>query len=365
MELSLDAREANITSREINLTSREIDLTSREVNITSKEVSIAAKEVNVTSTELNITSKETNLTSKEANPTSREINVTSRETNLASRELNLASRELNLASIELNPGSAERIPRCRKRRLDCETRLPFRKTTGYATLFCVNYRTAALWYAPFLCLLCAACAFGPSARKTTTYVFPPGEIANEAAPSPVQSGEILEYQGRAGGVPPWLEAWFSGGSGAVEALEDYAEVYAFVAEMRGKSARAVEYWLGNLDAGRLFPRAASARFRFRFARDLTDGVDQVYGDYYEAAVKAAHAVRFSGVEQAGAFWIRERQSSAAGAGEYHCFVLLLVPRERYRQEVTGLLESLGGETHAANAQSAAFARLREHFFDGF
>jgi hypothetical protein len=197
-------------------------------------------------------------------------------------------------------------------------------------------------------------------------VFPAGQIANEPAPSSIHSGEILEYQGGAEDVPHWLEAWFAGGESAVEALEDYRDVYAFVAETRGRSLRAVEYWLRNLDAGRLFPRAASARFRFRFTRGLPDGVDQIYGDYYQAAVKAAYATRFSGVRKAGDFWIREQNTS--GTGEYRCFSLLVVPRELYRQEVTELLESLAGDPRTVRAtitQNAAFARLREIFFEGF
>jgi hypothetical protein len=223
-------------------------------------------------------------------------------------------------------------------------------------------------------LLCVSCTFGRSGREKSreTSAFSAGEpVPNEPEPffDQIDNIEILEHQGTKTrqAIPPWLEAWLSGGDAAVEALEGYEDVYAFVAEEREDSPRVFENWLRNLNASRFFPRVAAVRFRFRFIRNLEAGVDQVYGGWYEAAIRAFYAARFTFVRKAGDFWIHER-SLVDGTEDYRSFALLLVPRETFREEVYMLWDEAALDPRSStstNAQTAAFTKLKESFFEGF
>jgi hypothetical protein len=195
---------------------------------------------------------------------------------------------------------------------------------------------------------------------------------NEALPV-VQANSvldsILDYRGKALGqvLPRWVEAYLAGGNAGVEALPEYEYVYAFVGESSGPSLRPLEIWRRNFDVDRVFPRLAGARIRFRFISGLDTGADEVYGGYYQAAVKAAYAADYSGPLEEGDFWfVEEPGENPEGAGEngrYRYLVLVLVPKDVFERNVREILEHI--QDQGTRDQHSAFERLRENFFEGF
>jgi hypothetical protein len=195
------------------------------------------------------------------------------------------------------------------------------------------------------------------------------ERALNETPPAVQANAILDYRGKASGqaLPRWVEAYLAGGNAGVEALPEYEYVYAFVGESSGPSPRPLEIWRRNFDAGRAFPRLAGARIRFRFISGLDTGADEVYGGYYQAAVKAAYAADYSGPWEEGDFWLAEEPGENSGwAGEdgrYRYLVLVLVPKDVFEQNVREILEHI--QDRGTRDQYSAFERLRGNFFEGF
>jgi hypothetical protein len=191
---------------------------------------------------------------------------------------------------------------------------------------------------------------------------------NEALPA-LQTNSILDYQGKASGeaLPRWVEAYLADGNAGVEALPEYEYVYAFVGENSGPSPRPLETWRRNFDAGRAFPRLAGARIRFRFIGALNTSADEVYGGYYQAAVKAAYRADYSGPRKEGDFWILEEPGEnpeqAGENGRYRYFVLVLVSKDVFEQNVREILEHV--QDQGTRDQYSAFEKLRENFFEGF
>jgi hypothetical protein len=189
---------------------------------------------------------------------------------------------------------------------------------------------------------------------------------NEALPA-FQANLLLDYQGKDSGqaLPRWVEAYLAGGNAGVEALPEYEYVYAFVGENSGPVP--LETWRRNFDAGRTFPRLAGARIRFRFILALDTGADEVYGGYYEAAVKAAYGADYNGPWKEGDFWVLEEPGEnperAGENGRYRYLVLVLVPRDVFEREVQAIFEQTKGD--GTRDQHSAFEKLRENFFEGF
>jgi hypothetical protein len=191
---------------------------------------------------------------------------------------------------------------------------------------------------------------------------------NEALPL-VQANSILDYSGKASGaaLPRWLEAYLAGGNAGVEALPEYESVYAFVGENSGPAPQPLETWRQNFSAGRTFPRLAGARVRFRFIRALDTGADEVYGGYYQAAVKAVHEASYSGPWKEGDFWLLEEPGEnperAGENGRYRYFVLVLISKDLFEQELREILDQI--KDRGTRDQYSAFEKLRENFFEGF
>jgi hypothetical protein len=191
---------------------------------------------------------------------------------------------------------------------------------------------------------------------------------NESPPV-IQTNRILDYQGKISGqaLPRWLEAYLAGGNAGVEALPEYEYMYAFVGENSGPSPGPLETWRRNFDVERTFSRLAGARIRFRFIDTLQTSADEVYGGYYQAAVKAAYGANYTGPWKEGDFWILEEPGEnperAGESGRYRYFVFVLVPKDVFEREVRDILEQIND--HGTRDQNSACEKVREHFFEGF
>jgi hypothetical protein len=214
-------------------------------------------------------------------------------------------------------------------------------------------------------LLLFACRGNPDSEISS---LPQEGPLNESLPV-MQINRILDYQGMASGqaLPRWVEAYLAEGNAGPEALPEYEYMYAFIAENSGPSPGPLETWRRNFDVKRTFPRLAAARIRFRFIRGLETGADEVYGGYYQAAVKAAYRTDYAGPWKETDFWILEEPGEnperAGKDGRYRYFVFVLVPKDTFESEVREILEQI--ENRGTRDQASAFNRVRENFFEGF
>jgi hypothetical protein len=244
----------------------------------------------------------------------------------------------------------------------------FRIDRSLVSFHFMCYFYSVKWFLPvvFAALLLFACKGNPDPEISVPQEGP----VNEALPLPLlQTNSLLDYQGKALGqtLPRWVEAYLAGGNAGVEALPEYEYMYAFVGENSGPAPGPLENWRRNFDTGRTFPRLAGARIRFRFIRALDTSADEVYGGYYEAAVKAVYRADYSGPWKEGDFWVLEEPGEnperAGENGRYRYLVLVLVSRDIFEREVQEIFEQIKGD--GTRDQHSAFEKLRGIFFEGF
>lgn len=235
---------------------------------------------------------------------------------------------------------------------------------AFFRFLCYFYAVKRFLSAAAAALLLFACNGTPDTETSLSREGPPNE-----SPPAFRTNRILEYQGMAAGqaLPRWVEAYLAGGNAAVETLPEYEYVYAFVGDNSGPSPGPLEIWRRNFDAERTFPRLAGARVRFRFIRGLDTSADEVYGGYYEAAIKAAYRADYAAFWKEGDFWVLEEPGEnpeRAGAnGRYRYLVLVLVPRDVFERELPEILKQK--EDLGTRDQHSAFEKLLENFFEGF
>jgi hypothetical protein len=210
----------------------------------------------------------------------------------------------------------------------------------------------------------AGCAGEPDAPPETEAAGPVNE------PEPLREyPEVEDFPGKGqdGEMPDWVAAYLAAGARGIEALPDYQGLYAFVSENHGASLPPLEQWASSYRVSRAFGRTAAERFRRRFLRDISASADEVYGRYYEGAVKAFYNARFSEPAKADEFWIAEEkpaQGDEPGGAEYRYFILLLVPQDVFQKRMMEILDSVRYQNEE-NAKESAFEKVRDDFFTGF
>ncbi|MDR1929959.1 MAG: hypothetical protein LBQ44_04935 [Treponema sp.] len=211
-------------------------------------------------------------------------------------------------------------------------------------------------------LFCSGCA-EVRAKKEIPPVLE--RIAGPGYSNFLSSVDILDYKDKASGaaLAPWVRAYLDYGNQGVEALEDYRDYYAFVADQWGENTVLLEYWLRNFAVPQDFSRLVAVRIRRRFIKDLLRDPGDEYGGSYEAAVKAAYAVSFWGGRRNDNSWVLMDRYEG-GLKEYHYFVLVLISREELQGQITEILNEIKTEGNT-RYQNQAFDRIRETFFEDF
>jgi hypothetical protein len=192
---------------------------------------------------------------------------------------------------------------------------------------------------------------------------PAGTPVNEPPPSPFIAS-IQDYKNRAAGtgLRPWIRAYFDYDNQGIEALEQYRDVYAFVALQSGDSTSLLDQWLRSFSLNQDFPRLVAARIRRRFTWNLSRSAAEEYGKNLDEAVRAAYNTPFSGARKEDDSWVFAEEPETAG--EYRYLILFTVPRDQLEEQINEILSGVRVEG-ASRDQSAAFNRVRGNFFEGF
>jgi hypothetical protein len=190
--------------------------------------------------------------------------------------------------------------------------------------------------------------------------------------------EVIDHEnagnGNAEGMPEWAARYVSSGAAGIEALGEYAGRYVFIGKQTGNSLDALRLWAAGFSVSQDFSRLVSARVQARFNRSAGGNPGEEFGRYFETVVKNSADATFIGAAQEDSFWIKKRMFDDDGispTGEaFEYFILTSIGRETLEAQINQIL-SAAQPTPAeedpapTRDQSAAAARLRGSFFEGF
>jgi hypothetical protein len=178
--------------------------------------------------------------------------------------------------------------------------------------------------------------------------------------------EIIDYEDD---MPEWARRYISAGLTGIETLPEYEDRYVFISRQLGNSLEPLRLWAAGFSVERDFPRLVSARIQERFIAGSGGSPGEEYGRYFEAVVKNASDVVFSGASREGSFWIKKRifeDDGISPAGEvYEYLIMTSIDREALRQQINMLLITTRPDKPPDSKQSSASMRLRLNFFEGF
>ncbi|MDR1637782.1 MAG: hypothetical protein LBR93_10660 [Treponema sp.] len=194
---------------------------------------------------------------------------------------------------------------------------------------------------------------------------------------------ILDYEGKAAGgeIPEWVSRYFTEAGAGVERMAEYRGKYVFIGENLGANLSALIQWQAAFSPIQDFAQLAAARIEARLAKGAAGSYpDNVYGPFFEAAVKKAYDTKYQGIQKEKGFWVRlvppEIPPAAPGEEEtgleteeaaerpaYVFLILLSAGRPDFEAQVEGILNSAKADLSLTRSQEAAVNRVRESFFN--
>jgi hypothetical protein len=168
-------------------------------------------------------------------------------------------------------------------------------------------------------------------------------------------------------LPEWVAAYLDGGSAALEALDEYADRYVFVAAETNANLRLLEQWAGGFSLAEDTAQLVFRRVRERFF-SLAANPDSVFGNYYEQALKKVLDARFVDARQDGNFWLQMRfqdDTNAEGTTSYRYLILISVDRRLFQRQLDQLFAEAEAAVQPGGAQAQAIQHTHASFYDQF
>jgi hypothetical protein len=218
-------------------------------------------------------------------------------------------------------------------------------------------------------------------RETPLPGFPEAPAAERRGSAANPMPQIQDYRNKAAGgdIPEWVSRYFTEGGAGLEKTAEYQGKYVFVGENRGSNPAALSQWQTAFSPAQDFARLAASRIEARLTAGAAGSYpDNVYGHFFEAAVKRAYDTKYQGVQKEDGFWVRlvspelppaaPGEEDAEGEEEaerpvYVFLVLLSIDRPWFEAQVNGIFDSVKAELPLARSAEAAVNRVRENFFD--
>jgi hypothetical protein len=179
---------------------------------------------------------------------------------------------------------------------------------------------------------------------------------------------IVNHKNEASGqdIPEWLRRYLAEGIAGIEAMRQFENVYAFVGMASGTNMKALEQWAAGFTAVQDLPRLVADRVQSRFIA-ASGSPDAEYGRYFEQAIKGVSDIRYTGARKEADFWVLKHYPGEDGETPerevYEFYVLVTTNRANLMEGINTVLNGI--QVTITREQSAAVARLRERFYDGF
>jgi hypothetical protein len=213
--------------------------------------------------------------------------------------------------------------------------------------------------------LLSACVSGPAAIPLP--VTGPGWN-----PPQEETYSIKNYRGSESGeeIPGWVNHYLEGKIAELEALDEFAETYVFVAENSGTNFNALAQWSLRFSPDQDIAQLIARRVQARFPGSDTGSPDYEYGRYFENLVRTAADALYEGAERRGDFWFQKEYPAGDGENpeeeEISVFLILVtIDKTALRNQLEPVLAQAVEGIEATRDQMSAINRLRVSFFDRF
>jgi hypothetical protein len=183
---------------------------------------------------------------------------------------------------------------------------------------------------------------------------------------------IEDYQGSESDeeIPRWVNRYLEGGIAGLEAMNEFAGTYVFVAENSGTNFNALTQWVLRFSPDQDIAQLVARRVQARFPGSDTGSPDHDYGRYFENLVRSAADVFYEGAERKGDFWFQRKYPTGDSENPeeeetYVFLVLLTIDQTALETQLEPVLATAIDGIQTTRDQSSAINRLRASFFDGF
>jgi hypothetical protein len=217
-----------------------------------------------------------------------------------------------------------------------------------------------------LLALCTACTSNPKTENT----LPQTAAAGWNLPQE-ETYSIEDYQGSEAGeeIPIWANRYLERGIAGLEAMNEFAESYAFVAENSGANLNALIQWALRFSPNQDITQLVARRVQARFPGADTGSPDREYGRYFESTVRAAADAFYRGAERGGDFWFLKKypggDDEAPEEETWVYLILLIIDKTALRNQLEPVLAQAVEDIEATREQASAINQLRGSFFNGF
>jgi hypothetical protein len=181
----------------------------------------------------------------------------------------------------------------------------------------------------------------------------------------------VEHKGTGLGIdqlPLWITAYMNSGASAVEALPDYKNVYAIVAEENGPSLQPLLTWVNNFNAQQQIGAMINTRVASIFKANeskLPDSDEAIRT--YDNAINTLVATSYTGARKDSDWWIKQRISEKdkeEPETRYRAMVLYIIDKKVLNEQIAQQLTQLGeGNPDLADAFNAVTTQILEKGLD--
>jgi hypothetical protein len=187
---------------------------------------------------------------------------------------------------------------------------------------------------------------------------------------PVNLFQIQDHTAKAAGgeIPLWADIYMSGNIAGIEAMPEYQDKYVFVAGIEGTNFNALSQWSTGFMVRRDLPRLVASRIQARLTADTGENPDNIYGSFFEGAVKKSSDAFYTGAFRKDDFWFLVRYLEADGETlnreVYRFLILITVDKASLKTQIDEILNSIPTDT-VTRDQAAAINHIKENLYQDF
>jgi len=178
--------------------------------------------------------------------------------------------------------------------------------------------------------------------------------------------EVLEHKGSSLGInelPVWVQTYIQTGITGLEKLNDYKDVYCFVAETTASNLDAGQAWVNGFNMPETIARNVSTRVDALFSGAASGGTDGTFGTYFENVVKTSSNIEYSGVRKINDWWVLVRRYDQNVKNkykdEYRVYVFYTIQRDLLDRQVLAVIDKTAADAKVNGDQQAAIKKVKE------
>jgi hypothetical protein len=183
--------------------------------------------------------------------------------------------------------------------------------------------------------------------------------------------QILDHKKKAldQEIPEWVFQYLRYGVPGIEAMDAYQDTYVFVNKNSGTNFNALGQWTASFTIAQDFPRLVSDRIQARLTASAGGNPDDVYGRFFEYAVKTSSDAAYAYAQQQDDYWVSlvsfQDDGITLDQGVFNFFILITIDKASLQQQLNILLNGIQTELKPTRDQRNAVSRIKETFFEGF